>query len=510
MGLSGRKLLRKVTHVCGNHAYKKKRKGNPYIFFTLRELCAYAGIEIPNLDATVKEKLDTTVSYICRWGDRFTKDCICVQLYDDTDDTMRQAINAGALVCVTDHKIAGIPCIVVEDPAVTYADMCSVIRDTATVKSTVIVGSIGKTTTKKMVEAVYRKAYNTLCDSGNDNILDSVGSICQHIPKKADIYVAEFSEDTPGLIEQMSKIVKPEIAIIATIDKSHIEFYGSEENIFNEFRSVTKHMREDGVCITSMDQENATSLISDKKVIYVSTQSKEADFFADNISVDTEGLKFSVHEKASGNTYPVKLINSFAIHNVTSALIAFAAGVCAGVDYAKIVEGLAAYRATGIRQNVYKAAKDVVVYADCYNAVAKSIRSAVKASCNIPIIGKRIAVLGDVAEAGSYTEQTHQEIVDIVNDSTFDILFTCGLELKKALASATMREGLQVYTFATQREMNQALKMKIQRGDLVLFKSSHSGNLQASIKKTFPLAYLYQAIKYYTPRIHWHFKIVLN
>lgn len=509
MGFSGRKILKAVTNKLGNSAYKRKYKKYPQMFFTLGSLLEKVGIDINNLDETVKEKLDTVVSYVCRYGDRFTKNCVCVQLYDDSVNIMKKAVNEGALVCITKEKIDGIPCIVSRNTERVYADLCSIVRDTADIKSTVIAGSIGKTTTKKMVEAVYRKGFNTLCDAGNDNILDSVGSICQHIPEKAQQYIAEFSEDTPGLLEEMSKIVKPEIAIITAIDKSHIEYYGSEEKIFDEFRSVTKYMRDDGVCIISLDMDGATELIKDKKVVYVSLVEETADFYASDINVTTEGLSFKITEKESGMIYDVKLINSFAVHNVTSALMAFAAGVVSGLDHKKIVEGLADYRATGIRQNVYRSGK-TVVYADCYNAVAKSIRSAINAADKIPVNGKRIAVLGDVAEAGNFTESTHLEIVDIVNSSSFDMVFTCGKNLQKAMEKSTLRSDLFCFTFDNQKSMNKAIKKQVKNGDLVLFKASHVGNLEATIASVFPLSYLYQAAKYYIPRIVWHFKVILN
>ncbi len=509
MGFWPRKVLREITHALGNGAYKKKAKKYPELFFTLRELCVRAGLNMENTDGNVQAKLDKTVSYVCRWGDRFTKDCICVQLYGDSDAEMKLATQSGALVCVTDHGIDGVDCIVVEHPEIVYADLCAILRENAKTEATVVVGSIGKTTTKKMIESVYRQAFYTMCDSGNDNILDSVGSICQHLPRKAKQYIAELSEDTPGLIEQMSKITKPSIAVIATIDKSHIEHYGSEENIFNEFRSVTKYMPEDGVCIIGLDQPNAKALITDKRVIYVSDKNSEADFWASDIAVTPSGLTFHVHEKATGNVYPVELINAFAHHNVSTALLAFAAGVAAGVGYKQIVAGLKTYRATGIRQNVYKAGSKVV-YADCYNAVAKSIRSAISGAQQIPVRGKKIAVLGDVAEAGDYTESTHMEIAEIINASDFDVVMTFGTELKKALTKTKMRDGLLVLTFEKQKVMNRALKAQVKSGDLVLFKASHSGHLNKSIAAVFPFAYMYQAIKYYTPRLMWHFKVILN
>ena len=138
------------------------------------------------------------------------------------------------------------------------------------------------------------------------------------------------------------------------------------------------------------------------------------------------------------------------------------------------------------------------------------MQSAFLAADKIPITGKRIAVLGDVAEAGDYTAATHSEIVEIVNNSTFNVVLTCGEELKKALKSECLREDLEVFTFNTQTEMNRALKTICRNGDLVLFKSSHSGNLQNTIRSVFPVAYYSQMVKYYIPRLHWHFNVLLN
>ena len=504
-----RTALQSISHFISNMSYQGKKAFDKQRFPTLRSVCELAGIEIGSLDQTVVDVLDDCVSYICRYGDRFTKDCICVQLYDDTDEIMRLAVRKGAIVCVTDHIISGLRCIVVPDTHETYATLCSIWRKYSKAQGTAVCGSIGKTTTKKMINEVYRQGFFTWCDSGNDNILDSIGSICQHVPKKAEQIVVEFSEDTPGTIKRMAEIIVPNICVITDIDKSHIEFYGSETNIVEEFNSVLSCLPRNGVCITNYDNENNRSLVTRERIVFVSLYEKTADYYADGIIVDSSGLLFTIHEKATGNFCQIRLYNSFAVHNVYSAMMAFAAGVQSGMSYERIAKGLSYYRPSGFRQNIYRSGK-TTIYADCFNAVAKSVQSAIVAADQIPVTGKRVAVLGDVAEAGSYTQSTHMEIVDIVEESSFHVLMTCGRELKKAFENKNHRNDLLVLTFNTQNEMNKALKRKIRNGDLVLFKSSHSGNLQSTIRSVFPLAYFYQMLKYYIPRLAWHFKVLIN
>ena len=184
--------------------------------------------------------------------------------------------------------------------------------------------------------------------------------------------------------------------------------------------------------------------------------------------------------------YPVSLPNIYAPHNAQCALYAFAAGYTIGVEPERIVRGLQNFRTSGDRQNVFKTQDGVVVYADCYNAVGRSMLSAIEAANGIAVEGKRIAVLGDVAEAGSISLEMHRGIVRRVNDSDFSHLFTIGDEFRKALAEEPAREGLTIAQAKDLKELSYMVKGVVQKGDLVLFKASHSSNLGQCIKMVWP------------------------
>lgn len=502
-------LMLSVACPIGNIAYKIKQRKQPERFFTVRELCEFAAINTDLLSEEVKALLETKVSQICRSGSRFTKKCICVQLYDDGPEVLKWAMEHGALLCVTRYQIENYPCIVVDNPMDVYADMCRAIYNVKPTNVTAITGSIGKTTTKKMLYTVYETAYSTFCDSGNDNQIDCVGYISQHIPLKTEKWIQEVSEDTPGCAARISKMINPNIAIITTIDKSHIEHFGNEQGILDEVSSITEYMPDDGVCITSMDDENTATLLKNRNVVYVSIKNHEADFYADSISVNTEGICFSITDKENDRTCKMKLKNVFAVHNIYSALYAFAAGVIQGMKYEDIVRGIEKYKATGVRQNVFRS-KGVVVYADCYNAVAKSVRSAINAATGIPIKGKRIAVLGDIAETGDYTKSTHDELVDIVNSSNFDVLLALGENICKSIESKNNRDDLKIVLCKSHKQLNKVLKRTMKKGDLVLFKASHSSRLDKCLRSVFRFAYARKMLEYYWPQVKWRLKVIFS
>ena len=83
----------------------------------------------------------------------------------------------------------------------------------------------------------------------------------------------------------------PDVVIITAIDKSHYLYFGSEEKIVAEVCSIVKHMPDQGIVIVNMDEFNRFDLLEGHKTITVSTNNIEADFFANNIELDENGLR---------------------------------------------------------------------------------------------------------------------------------------------------------------------------------------------------------------------------
>ena len=470
------------------------------------------GLQEDSFKKLPSQVLNSVVMQVCQAGTRMVKGSVCVQMYDDSDERMEWAMQNGALAIVTSHTIENLPCIVVENPAFVYAQMCGIYRNFSKVEATAIIGSIGKTSTKKVVNAVYRTRFNTFCDEGNENLLFNAGYHCQHIPNKSEVWVQEVSEDTPGYAHLISEMVKPKIAVITAIDKSHIGNFGDEDGIVKEVCSITAGMPEDGVVVVNKDDFHAYELLEGVRVVTISERDKDADFFVDGLTVAKEGLKFTIVVKADNSTHKVLMKNVYAKHNSIAALYAFACGCISGIDYKRIVRGIGNYRAVGIRQNVFKTRyPENIVYADCYNAVAKSVRTAVD-TCSIIDIGnkKRIAVLGDIEESGDFSQAIHGEICDIVNHSKFDIAIFFGPQSIEAASHFNFRDSLGVNCCRLHEEVNKLLDRYVEKGDLILFKSSRKSHLETCIKKKWPVSYAIETYRARIPYLKWRLKVIVS
>lgn len=457
---------------------------------SVRELCSYAGLDISHFSDRVKALLKRRVWQVSAVQPTFVKHSICVQMYDDTADDMRWAIRNGAIVVVTTEQIDDLPCIVVDFPPMVYARMCRYYRDLRDVSVTAVTGSIGKTTVKRMINEVYSQQYETFCNTINYNALYHAGYYVQHIPSDARLMVQEVSEDTPGYVNPMSICLKPRIACITTLTFSHIEAFGSEDGIKKEVGSIVSGMEENGIVLVEKDVFTDTRLLQGKRVLTVSSSDSMADFYARSIQVTGGGLSFIMVDKRTQTECPVMLRSIYALHNVTCALFAFACGVLENVAYENIVKGIESFRMLGMRQNIFTVQENVLCYADCFNAIPLSVKSAMEAAETIPISGKRIAVLGDIGETGVFSESIHREIVDIINNSAFDDVIIFGSNLQRAWDSfGKMRDGMRLYMCDTHDCIVNTVKNIISGGDLILFKASHSAELRQVISKLWPKEY---------------------
>ena len=270
-------------------------------------------------------------------------------------------------------------------------------------------------------------------------------------------------------------------------------------------------MTSEGIVIVDLSDKKVINHISDKKIVTVSKDNSEADFYSKNIKFGKNGLEFVIVDNINKKHFEVTLHNIFALHNITSALYAFAAGVCSREPYDMILKGLDNYRTLGIRQNIYDSETGIKLYVDCYNAVGKSVESAIYTAGIIPIEGKRIAVIGDIEEAGSTSEQIHCNIVDMVSNSPFNHLLTFGPKTKAAVQNVgKVRSDLIIQTYIDKKNLANDLKQLAKPGDLILFKASRKSALETIIESIYPKSYKAQMRSYTMAKLKWRLKVIFS
>lgn len=389
------------------------------------------------------------------------------------------ALEKGAALLLSDEPLEGFDCVVVPDMFDAFCSVVRGVRDHFNPKTIAITGSIGKTTTTEMVRTVICSKYkDTHYNTGSANNVRYCGTVVQNLRTNHGHYVQELMEGPPfGAASTISKMVKPQAAIVTVVGTSHLEHFGSQERILESCLGIQNGMPSDGLLILNGDDPLQRVATVDLPAVYYGIDDESADYRATDISCREGKLHFNVLQNGGGST-PI-VLNCFGRHNVLDALAAFAAGKWAGMTDEEIAKGLASYRPEGIRQNFIKIG-GYSIFLDCYNSSKESVASSLDALSMMEKGpgGRYIAVLADVMEVGDEEEEVHREIGRIAAGSCLDILICYG-ERAAFIAEEARALGMpRVVTALTPDEVADAIRQNVTTDDIVMLKGSHGMALE--------------------------------
>ncbi len=468
--------------------------------FTLKQICDLAGIEVPE---EFQNKKDETISHVVCLGGYADKGCAYFELnrlenggkasYQYNLAAARRAAENGAsyFFCtapVTDKAGNPLPCIVLDDPRAVYIKICKQIRNQFPENSITmaVTGSVGKTTTKEMLNLIAQTQYKTHFSRENANGFVSISNYIQKLPSDTEVYIQEVGAFYPGLVEADAQLLEPNACIITNISTPHIDLYGSIDNILYDKLALVRHMKPDGMAFLNMDDPRLAELQPDCNVTWFSVDNPKADFHAENIEYMDGYMQFDIVGK--GKSTKVQ-IHSYGIHNIINAIAAFAFGSWLKIPETVMATALGEYKAVGLRQNLENIG-GYRLYVDCYNAAPNSMVGAVQTIMRIPVPegNQRIAVFGDIPRMGDMAAEVHIKFGQDIAKYDLDWILCYGTDIKYT-ADELKRSGRKVLYTKDRKQLNQWIVQKAKVGDLLLFKASHPTHLAKTIDQIFGTSY---------------------
>jgi UDP-N-acetylmuramoyl-tripeptide--D-alanyl-D-alanine ligase len=346
-----------------------------------------------------------------------------------------------------------------------------------------ITGSTGKTSTKDFVAAALAGGRVVVATRGNRNNEVGVPLTLLEADRKTDVLVVEMGMRAEGEIATLCALARPTVGIVTNIGQTHIEVLGSEEAIARAKAELVACVPADGMVFLNGDDEASRAL--ERRALAPVTWyglSEGVDVRAVDISVDEVGrptFTLVASGLSATTTLPVP-----GRHNAYNATAAAAVALYLGATLEEIASGLANAMTTDMRMQVFTAAGGVVVVNDAYNASPTSMRAAVATLIDIRARGRRVAVLGDMAELGSLTELAHFSLGEFVARSGIDTLVTVG-DRARRIAEGAVAEGMDpscVRPCAGVDEASEVLDDLLAPGDVVLVKASRCMELERIIE----------------------------
>jgi UDP-N-acetylmuramoyl-tripeptide--D-alanyl-D-alanine ligase len=338
-----------------------------------------------------------------------------------------------------------------------------------------ITGSVGKTSTKQLTAAVLSRNFNVLKTEGNLNNEIGLPQTLLGLTGRHQRAVLEMGMYARGEIAALCSIAQPSIGVVTNVGPVHLERLGTIEAVAQAKSELVEALPGDGVAILNYDEPLVRQMAGRTRaqVLFYGLD-PGAELWADNITSEgLEGVYFDLHYHDEALHVQVPLLGRHSVH---TALRAAAVGVVEGLGWDQIVEGLRD-RGAQLRLVAVPGPNGSTILDDTYNASPASTIAALNLLEDLG--GRKIAVLGDMLELGSYTEEGHRKVglraIDVA-----DILVTVG-KLGAMIGEEARRNGMpadRVRICASNEEAIQFLMDVILAGDMLLVKGSRGLHME--------------------------------
>jgi UDP-N-acetylmuramoyl-tripeptide--D-alanyl-D-alanine ligase len=399
--------------------------------------------------------------------------------------------NEAGLAVVAEGKSedmpTGAPLLVVSDVLEGLRDLARAARARSSAKIIGVTGSVGKTGTKEALRLALAPEGETHASAASYNNHWGVPLSLARCPERARFAVFELGMNHAGEIAPLSRLVRPHVAIITTIEPVHLEFFGSLDGIADAKAEIFEGVEPGGAAIINRDIPQYERLASQAGKAGV----EQIVGFGEHATADARLLKYTLHADCSivearilGTDVAYKL-GAPGRHLVMNSLAVLAAAALVDADLALATLALAGLQPAtgrGSRVTLELPGGPALLIDESYNANPASMRAALAllGQASVGPRGRRIAVLGDMLELGPSAAELHRGLGEPISNNLIDLVFCSGPQMRalwEALPSGR-RGGYAETSAALESEVLAAIRA----GDAVMIKGSLGSKMGPIVK----------------------------
>ena len=368
----------------------------------------------------------------------------------------------------------------VEDTIQAIGEMASlkmrILKNTYNLKVVGVTGSVGKTSTKDIIANVLSEKYKVLKTEGNNNNHIGLPFTILRLQDE-EIAVIEMGMNHLGEISYLTKIAKPDIAVITNIGTSHIGNLGSRKNILKAKLEILEGMEKKKIVINNDNDLLNKWYLKNKGDIEIHTFGikNESEFKAKNIKLEENSSEFTCENKNEKINIEVPVGGE---HFILNALCGLTVGKLLNLNNEEIKNGIKGFKLTAKRMEINHLKNNITIVNDSYNASYESMKASISNLKNMHGT-RKIAVLGDMFELGDFSEKLHREVGTEIYKNKIDKLYLVG-NYAKFIGDEAKKEGYakeNILYFENKEDLLKDLKSNLQNGDVVLIKASNGMKL---------------------------------
>jgi UDP-N-acetylmuramoyl-tripeptide--D-alanyl-D-alanine ligase len=335
-----------------------------------------------------------------------------------------EARNKRAAAALVHRPVASeLPRVQVEDTRLALGSLAAYWRQKFDCPVIAVTGSNGKTTVKEMIGSILELEGSVLVSGGNLNNDIGLPLVLCRLRQEHRVAVLEMGMNHTGEIDYLTRIARPQVAVITNAAAAHLEGLGSVEAVAEAKAEIFNGLKTDGVAVVNAD-DHFSSLwrrrVRDFRCITFGIE-QPATITIDRLEISETGSEFSLYTPIGTCEVSLPLPGR---HNILNALAATAAAISVGVKLSQIKAGLEMIDPVSGRLQLRPGHRGAAVIDDTYNANPRSVAAALEVLESSP--GTKIFVLGDMKELGSRSEEMHAEVGTQAKQAGIDYLLAHG------------------------------------------------------------------------------------
>jgi UDP-N-acetylmuramoyl-tripeptide--D-alanyl-D-alanine ligase len=417
----------------------------------------------------------------------------------DGHDFVDAALKAGAALAVVERAqrekfASGAPLLVVDDVLAALVELGIASRARLAAPVIAITGSVGKTSTKEALRRVLEAQGPTHASASSFNNHWGVPLSLARCPSQVKFAIFEIGMNHAGEIDTLVRMVRPQVAVITSVEPVHLEFFAGIEAIADAKAEIFVGLEPGGAVVLNRDNSqfarlarSANKLGIDRIVSFGADPKSDARL----IDVALHPDRSAVHASILGHDVTYRL-GMPGRHMAINSLAVLAAASLVGADLALAALALSQIEPAvgrGARRALEVGNGEVTLIDESYNANPASMAAAlnVLGSAAVGAQGRRIAVLGDMLELGPTAPALHRDLNEAIKANHIDLVYCCGplmrnlwdaLSTGKRGGHAENSAGLEAQVIAA-----------IRGGDAIMIKGSLGSKMKTivtALEKRFP------------------------
>ena len=394
---------------------------------------------------------------------------------------IKEAFRNGASLVITNRLKSNKNCLRVKNTLKFLTDASSILRKNTSSKIIAITGSSGKTSLKELIGRSLKKTYNVTYSPKSFNNKFGVPISLFNLKKNDDFGIFEIGMDKKNEINFLSKIIRPDVAIITNISYAHIRNFKNIKEIALAKSEIIQNIKENGYLVLNADDyfyDFHKKIASKRKlnIISFSIKNKSSNIYLNlirkqklkyKISITINNIKKDFYINTCFESDVKNLLSSIAIISVYKDINKLN---CNFFYNHKIPTG------RGDISKIRLFNKFFYLVDHSYNSNPLSLNSALKNFNMIKLNdSKKHLILGDMLELGKYSQKLHTDVAKNINKTSIKNVNVIGKHMSEAYK--ILHKNKKGSILKNYLEIINLIKNNINNNDYLMIKGSNSTGL---------------------------------